>query len=116
MELITSVAALLTAIAALVSSLAALRTGRETLRQVRAQAEKVRAETDDIQSVQLGRIINYWKELAESLAGRVASLEDQTGRYRQAFDYVVDIVATDHPEVVKIARDIWYGRITQGTG
>jgi len=110
---IISAAALITSLAALGSSAATFYTMHATLKQIKAQAAKTETESEDIQNVQMGRIINYWKDLAESLSKRVMLLEDQTGRYRQAFDYVVDIVAVDHPEVVKIARDIWYGRITQ---
>ncbi len=124
-ELIVAIAALITSIGAITSSIIALRTMRTTLSHLQAQTAKLNAEEKktrfEIELEMLDKVIQYWKELSDSLSVRVAVLEtrviesrDEQRRTDRALEFLIGKVINEYREVVKITRDIRDGVITQG--
>lgn len=125
MEKIVGWAALITSIGAFASSMVAIATIKNFVRQMdakssadEAQAKKTHSE---IEWERLDLVVKYWKELSDSVSQRLTRVEeenskikDRQGWHTRAFEYMTEKVVGQYPEVVKIARDMWDGKIAGG--
>lgn len=124
-EMIVAIAALITSFAAIGSSIAAFSTMRATLQHLQAQSGKTNAEAkkthSEIEWERLDLVVKYWKELSDSVSQRLtrveeenAKIKDRQGWHTRAFEYMTEKVIGQYPEVVRVARDIWDGKIAGG--
>lgn len=124
---LTSAASFVMSLAAFAASIVSLLNSRATLKHLQAQTGKMKAEEkkthSEIEWERLDLVVKYWKELSESVSTRLSKveLENEQIRTKQsrqtlAFEYLCSKAVVEYAEWVKIAREIWEGRITQGAG